>query len=55
LTTDFSILYVMGGVIGFVFIKGIWNLSDRFYTEKAEGYWARQYLDYSNKPMGDMI
>lgn len=57
MTTDYSILYLLGAVILFVFSKDVWIQTDRYHTEIAEDYWNREYLDYSDKPlpMGDMI
>ena len=56
MTTDYTILYLLGAVILFVFSKDVWIKTNRNHTEIAEDYWNSEYLDYSDKPlpMGDM-
>lgn len=44
-----SLLYVVGIMIISIFCITLWRMTDRNYNEKAEDYWNREYLDYSDR------
>lgn len=44
-----TVLYAVGIVTLFVLFISFWRITDRNYTEIAEDYFNRNYLDYSDR------